>query len=195
MENQFKSLCDEFNIEPTSDEKVLSEITPQAVQELRDERNDDDAVIDYKGQKYTLKHLKLLETYWQEKIAADGDVLETLRQMCKVGAAPRYFEVYSSLSTTQASHLKELELLNKIITDYQVQESKEKMQKESMDQKERLLQMKADQNAALLGGGDTYNIQNNNFVVTSSQLLEMSQKADEEAKALEDSIHAEFNLE
>ena len=55
--------------------------------------------------------------------------------------------------------------------------------------------MKADQNAALLGGGDTYNIQNNNFVVTSSQLLEMSQKADEEAKALEDSIHAEFNLE
>ena len=138
-----------------------------------------------------MKHLKLLETRWQEKIAADGDVLETLRQMCKVGAAPRVFEVYSSLSNTQAAHIKELSLLNKVITDYQVQESKEKIAHENMDQKERLIALRADQAT----GGDVYNIQNNNLTVTSSQLLDMIEQADKTAHAVEDNINPEFNLE
>ena len=191
--NQFGNLCDEFNIEPTPDAKVVNELTPKAVQELRKERQeeDDQKVVDYKGQKYTLKHLKLLETLWQEKIAADGDVLETLRQMCKVGAAPRVFEVYSSLSNTQAAHIKELSLLNKVITDYQVQESKEKIARENMDQKERLIALRADQAT----GGDVYNIQNNNLTVTSSQLLDMIEQADKTAHAVEDNINPEFNLE
>lgn len=191
--NQFGNLCDEFNIEPTPDAKVVNELTPKAVQELRKERQeeDDQKVVDYKGQKYTLKHLKLLETLWQEKIAADGDVLETLRQMCKVGAAPRVFEVYSSLSNTQAAHIKELSLLNKVITDYQVQESKEKIAHENMDQKERLIALRADQAT----GGDVYNIQNNNLTVTSSQLLDMIEQADKTAHAVEDKINPEFNLE
>ena len=191
--NQFGNLCDEFNIEPTPDAKVVNELTPKAVQELRKERQaeDDQKVVDYKGQKYTLKHLKLLETLWQEKIAADGDVLETLRQMCKVGAAPRVFEVYSSLSNTQAAHIKELSLLNKVITDYQVQESKEKIAHENMDQKERLIALRADQAT----GGDVYNIQNNNLTVTSSQLLDMIEQADKTAHAVEDNINPEFNLE
>ena len=191
--NQFGNLCDEFNIEPTPDAKVVNELTPKAVQELRKERQeeDDQKDVDYKGQKYTLKHLKLLETLWQEKIAADGDVLETLRQMCKVGAAPRVFEVYSSLSNTQAAHIKELSLLNKVITDYQVQESKEKIAHENMDQKERLIALRADQAT----GGDVYNIQNNNLTVTSSQLLDMIEQADKTAHAVEDNINPEFNLE
>ena len=191
--NQFGNLCDEFNIEPTPDAKVVNELTPKAVQELRKERQEEDGqkVVDYKGQKYTLKHLKLLETLWQEKIAADGDVLETLRQMCKVGAAPRVFEVYSSLSNTQAAHIKELSLLNKVITDYQVQESKEKIAHENMDQKERLIALRADQAT----GGDVYNIQNNNLTVTSSQLLDMIEQADKTAHAVEDNINPEFNLE
>ena len=191
--NQFGNLCDEFNIEPTTDAQVVNELTPKAVQELRKERQeeDDQKVVDYKGQKYTLKHLKLLETLWQEKIAADGDVLETLRQMCKVGAAPRVFEVYSSLSNTQAAHIKELSLLNKVITDYQVQESKEKIAHENMDQKERLIALRADQAT----GGDVYNIQNNNLTVTSSQLLDMIEQADKTAHAVEDNINPEFNLE
>ena len=191
--NQFGNLCDEFNIEPTPDAKVVNELTPKAVQELRKERQeeDDQKVVDYKGQKYTLKHLKLLETLWQEKIAADGDVLETLRQMCKVGAAPRVFEVYSSLSNTQAAHIKELSLLNKVITDYQVQESKEKIAHENMDQKERLIALRADQAT----GGDVYNIQNNNLTVTSSQLLDMIEQADKTAHAVEDNINPAFNLE
>ena len=191
--NQFGNLCDEFNIEPTPDAKVVNELTPKAVQELRKERQeeDDQKVVDYKGQKYTLKHLKLLETLWQEKIAADGDVLETLRQMCKVGAAPRVFEVYSSLSNTQAAHIKELSSLNKVITDYQVQESKEKIAHENMDQKERLIALRADQAT----GGDVYNIQNNNLTVTSSQLLDMIEQADKTAHAVEDNINPEFNLE
>jgi hypothetical protein len=194
--NQFGNLCDEFNIEPTPDAKVVNELTPKAVQELRKERQEEDdesKVVDYKGQKYTLKHLKLLETLWQEKIAADGDVLETLRQMCKVGAAPRVFEVYSSLSSTQAAHIKELSLLNKVITDYQVQESKEKIAHENMEQKERLIALRADQAAA--GGGDVYNIQNNNLTVTSSQLLDMIEQADKSAHEVEDNINPEFNLE
>ena len=191
--NQFGNLCDEFNIEPTPDAKVVNELTPKAVQELRKERQEEDGqkVVDYKGQKYTLKHLKLLETLWQEKIAADGNVLETLRQMCKVGAAPRAFEVYSSLSNTQAAHIKELSLLNKVITDYQVQESKEKIAHENMDQKERLIALRADQAT----GGDVYNIQNNNLTVTSSQLLDMIEQADKTAHAVEDNINPEFNLE
>ena len=191
--NQFGILCDEFNLEPTPDAKVVNELTPKAVQELRKERQEEDGqkVVDYKGQKYTLKHLKLLETLWQEKIAADGDVLETLRQMCKVGAAPRVFEVYSSLSNTQAAHIKELSLLNKVITDYQVQESKEKIAHENMDQKERLIALRADQAT----GGDVYNIQNNNLTVTSSQLLDMIEQADKTAHAVEDNINPEFNLE
>ena len=191
--NQFGNLCDEFNIEPTPDAKVVNELTPKAVQELRKERQeeDDQKVVDYKGQKYTLKHLKLLETLWQEKIAADGDVLETLRQMCKVGAAPRVFEVYSSLSNTQAAHIKELSLLNKVITDYQVQESKEKVAHENMDQKERLIALRADQAT----GGDVYNIQNNNLTVSSSQLHDMIEQADKTAHAVEDNISPEFNLE
>ena len=190
---QLGNLCDECSIEPTPDAKVVNELTPKAVQELRKERQeeDDQKVVDYKGQKYTLKHLKLLETLWQEKIAADGDVLETLRQMCKVGAAPRVFEVYSSLSNTQAAHIKELSLLNKVITDYQVQESKEKIAHENMDQKERLIALRADQAT----GGDVYNIQNNNLTVTSSQLLDMIEQADKTAHAVEDNINPEFNLE
>ena len=198
MEEQFKTLCDTFNIKPTSEEKVKEELTPQVVQDLRAEReqeeNDDEKkIVTWKGQKYTLKHLKLLETMWQEKIHADGDVLETLRQMCKVGAAPRYFEVYSSLSSTQASHLKELEQLNKIITDYQVQETREEMQRANMEQKERLMQLRADQAGNGEGGGDTY-IQNN-MIFTSSQLLDMAEKAEKEAIELESQIEPKFNLE
>jgi hypothetical protein len=135
-------------------------------------------------------------TSYQDPVSyftADGDVLETLRQMCKVGAAPRVFEVYSSLSSTQAAHIKELSLLNKVITDYQVQESKEKIAHENMEQKERLIALRADQAAA--GGGDVYNIQNNNLTVTSSQLLDMIEQADKSAHEVEDNINPEFNLE
>ena len=40
--NQFGNLCDEFNIEPTPDAKVVNELTPKAVQELRKERQEED---------------------------------------------------------------------------------------------------------------------------------------------------------
>ena len=103
-----------------------------------------------------------------------------------------FLEVYSSLSNTQAAHIKELSLLNKVITDYQVQESKEKIAHENMDQKERLIALRADQAAA---GGDVYNIQNNNLTVTSSQLLDMIEQADKSAHEVEDNINPEFNLE
>lgn len=191
---QFDSLCNEFNIEPSSDEVVQDAITPEEVQKLRNgediEQSDEDneKVVEYKGQKYTLKHLKFLESQWQEKIMADGDVLEVLRQMCKVGAAPRYFEVYSSLSNTQAAHLKELGQLNKVITDYKVTEEKEKLQRESMQQKEKLLTMKKD------AKGDTY-IQNNTLMLTTKELNEMLENASAEAKKNADRIIPKFNLD
>ena len=191
---QFDKLCDTFNIEPSSDAVVQDAITPEEVQKLRNgedvEQSDEDneKVVEYKGQKYTLKHLKFLESQWQEKIVADGDVLEVLRQMCKVGAAPRYFEVYSSLSNTQAAHLKELGQLNKVITDYRVTEEKEKLQRESMEQKEKLLTMKKD------AKGDTY-IQNNTLMLTTKELNEMLENASAEAKKNADRIIPEFNLD
>ena len=191
---QFDKLCDTFNIEPSSDAVVQDAITPEEVQKLRNgedvEQSDEDneKVVEYKGQKYTLKHLKFLESQWQEKIVADGDVLEVLRQMCKVGAAPRYFEVYSSLSNTQAAHLKELGQLNKVITDYRVTEEKEKLQRESMEQKEKLLTMKKD------AKGDTY-IQNNTLMLTTKELNEMLENASAEAKKNADRIIPKFNLD
>ena len=192
---QFEKLCDEFNIEPSSEEVVQDAITPEAIQKLRESETaemtdaDEDKVVEYKGQKYSLKHLKFLESQWQEKIVADGDVLEVLRQMCKVGAAPRYFEVYSSLSNTQAAHLKELGQLNKVITDYRVTEEKENMQREAMAQRERLTALKHEGK-----GGDTY-IQNNTLTLTSTELAEMLENAKTEAKKFSDNIIPEFNLD
>lgn len=181
-----------------SDDIIKAAITPPppvAVPETDDEDDspeDEKTEIKFKGQKYTLKSFRYMKALLQQKIQSDSGVLETMQQMCKVGANARLFEVYATLSNTVAAHIKQLQDMEKVMTDYQVIEEKEKMQRENMMQKERLLQIKAE-NA---NSGNTYNIQNNtNLVLTSSQLEEMIDKADSERQINTEQISTEYNLD
>lgn len=182
---QFDTLCETFGIEGNPEKDIKDAIAPDiTVPEPSSE------FIEYKGQKYTLESLRYQKALLQEKIANDNGVLETMREMCKIGAPPRMFEVYSTLSNTVASHIKQLTELEKIETDYRVIEEKEKLTRENMANKQKLLSMKQEASS-----GNTYNIQNNNTVVLSQADLEaMIEKADEEANINTAQIEPKFDL-
>lgn len=177
---QFESLSDTFDIEDTV--KELSEVTEKK-QEIA-------AVI--RDQKYTLDDVEYMKAELQDLIASNRQVLDVLSNCCKVGAAPRFFEVYATLSNTVTTNVMELAKLEKIITDYQVTEAKEDLATANMESKERLMQAKIEQtsnNPTLIQNNTT-----NNLCVTSSELMAMIAKADEDAKINTDNIKAEFDL-
>lgn len=192
---QFDSLCDTFNIDGVDDNKIKNELlnveATQPVVAVPEKTDEDEANIVFKGQKYTLKSLEYMRVMLQEKISQDTHVLETLGQMCKLNAQARYFEVYATLSNTVASHIKQLQDLEKTITDYQIVQTKEEMQKASMEQKERMARAKAANSPA----AQTL-IQNNttNLYLSSSELDKMVDMAEQDAHAIADKISTEFDL-
>lgn len=195
---QFDSLCDTFNIDGVDENTIKASLdtpnlapVPEAEEDDED-TEDENAEVSFKGQKYTLKSFKYMKALLQEKIHTDTGVLEKMEEMCKVGANARLFEVYATLSNTIASHIRQLQDMEKVMTDYRVIEEKEKLQRESMAQKEHMLQIKAEQGS----GGNTYNIQNNTQIsLTSSELEAMIEKADADKKINTEQISTEFNLE
>ena len=193
---QFDSLCDAFNIDGVDDNKVKDELlntepVAPVVPEPEEPKEEEEATIEFKGQKYTLKSLEYMRVMLQEKISQDTHVLETLGQMCKLNAQARYFEVYATLSNTVASHLKQLQDLEKTITDYQVIQTKEEMQKASMEQKERMALAKASNSPA----AQTL-IQNNttNLYLTSTELDKMIDEAEQDTHINTDDISTDFDL-
>lgn len=199
---QFDKLCDTFNIDGVSESVINAAIAPPAPVVVSDEDEDETAEspetpepqpqLTYKGQKYTLDSFRYMKSLLQQKIQTDSDVLATMQQMCKVGANARLFEVYATLSNTVAAQIKQLQDMEKVMTDYQVTEEREKMQRENMAQKERLLQIKAEAGA----GGNTYNIQNNtNLCLTSTELEAMLEKADTDRQINTAQISTDFDLE
>jgi len=191
---QFDSLCDAFNIEGVDDSTVSNELLGKEEKipvQVPDPEPEEDATIEYKGQKYTLKSLQYMKATLQEKISQDTHVLETLGQMCKLNSQARYFEVYATLSNTVAGHLKQLQDLEKIETDYQVTQTKEEMAKAAMEQKERMAlakQSNAAQAQTLIQNNTT------NLYVSSTELDEMIEKAEEDTHINTDAISTEFDL-
>lgn len=175
---QFESLSDTFDIEDTV--KELTEVTEKK-QEIA-------AVI--RDQKYTLDDVEYMKAELQSLIASNRQVLDVLSNCCKVGAAPRFFEVYATLSNTVTTNVMELAKLEKIITDYQVTETKEEIATANMESKERLAQAKLENSSPTLIQNNT----TNNLCVTSSELMAMIAKADEDAKINTDNISMEFDL-
>lgn len=188
---QFDKLCETFNIDGLPDKTVADELLDKDVQEnaVSDDMNDEAETIEYKGQKYTLKSFQYMKLMLQEKIAQDQKVLETCGQMCKLNAQARYFEVYSTLSNTVAGHLKQLQELEKVETDYQVIQSKEAMQKAAMEQKERMAASRASAQTLIQN-----NTTNNNLFLSSSELDAMIEKAEEDTRINTKEITTDFDL-
>lgn len=189
---QFDKLCETFNIDGLPEETVSDELLGKTEQENdgQDETsNEEEPVIEYKGQKYTLKSFQYMKLMLQEKIAQDQKVLETCGQMCKLNAQARYFEVYATLSNTVANHIKQLQDLEKVETDYQVTQSKEELQKAAMAQRERMAAKRASSQTLI-----QHNTTNNNLFLSSSELDAMIEKAEEDVRINTKEISTDFDL-
>lgn len=129
---------------------------------------------DVAQQKYTLEDKEYIRAELQSLIELNRTVLETLSEQCKMGAPPRMYEVFSTLSNSVATNLMSLAKLNQTMTDYQVTENAENMRKESLDQRKMQLINKAN------GQGDAPALTqiNNTYNFTSNEMLNMLKKLD-----------------
>lgn len=163
LEDPFTELCDTFDIDPqVQEEQVKAKVEENHKQVV--------ALADSVStkQKYDLQDKELIRTELQALIEDNRAVLESLGNQCKVGAAPRLFEVYATLSSTIRDSLRELSEINKTITDYQVIEDREELKREMLE----LKKTSALSSAAVAQDGGTVNIQNN-LNLTSSQMLDI----------------------
>ncbi|MCZ0950822.1 hypothetical protein N7T98_25930, partial [Pseudomonas syringae pv. tomato] len=94
-------------------------------------------------QKYTLEDKEYIRAELQSLIEINRSVLETLSEQCKMGAPPRMYEVFATLSNTVSTNLMSLAKLDQTITDYQVKESDEKLRKEVIAERKNALVAKA----------------------------------------------------
>lgn len=189
---QFDSLNNTFNMDDTMESlDIMSdsiEKTASNQQKLVDR-------IVANPQKYTLENIEYYRTELQSLVAKTNAVLDELAQSCKVGAPPRFYEVFSTLSNTVNAHLMACAKLDEIMTDYKVTETKEELAKQNLEAKERLTQAKLASQRALPNnseGGQTL-IQNNFF--TSKDLLKMAIEANKTAQINTAEIKPEFNLD
>ena len=98
-------LADTFDID-LSEKQV--EDTSARIQEIK---------TDVANQKYTLEDKEYIRAELQSLIELNRTVLETLGEQCKLGAPPRMYEVFSTLSNSVAANLMDLAKLNQTITD------------------------------------------------------------------------------
>lgn len=186
MNESFDSLNNIFNVDNDM-EDCFEEETEKASKQI----------VTSKGQKYTLEDLEYMKTELQDRIEGDRIVAEEMKQCCKVGAPPRMFEVYAKLSSNISENVMKLAALNKMITDYQVTESRETMQQQQMAQRQ-LAALKKIEAGSTQGQTLVQNNIQNTYNMTSSELLNKTMEAmnggDSEAITREEDL-PKFNLE
>lgn len=135
-------------------------------------------------QKYTLEDKEYIRTELQSLIELNRSVLETLSEQCKMGAPPRMYEVFATLSNTVSTNLMSLAKLDQTITDYQVKEADENLRKEALAERKNALISKANNGnvPALTQINNTYNF-------TSNEMLNMLKSLD-----LKNEVTAEEDL-
>jgi hypothetical protein len=135
-------------------------------------------------QKYTLEDKEYIRAELQSLIEINRSVLETLSEQCKLGAPPRMYEVFATLSNTVSTNLMSLAKLDQTITDYQVKESDENLRKEAIAERKNALVAKANNGnvPALTQINNTYNF-------TSNEMLNMLKSLD-----LKNEVTAEEDL-
>lgn len=117
-------------------------------------------------QKYTLEDKEYIRAELQSLIELNRTVLETLGENCKLGAPPRLYEVYASLSNTVATNLMDLAKLNQTMTDYQVKETDENLRVANMEARQKQIAQQGNQPQSV-------NVQNNTYNFTSNEMLNM----------------------
>lgn len=117
-------------------------------------------------QKYTLEDKEYIRAELQSLIELNRTVLETLGENCKLGAPPRLYEVYASLSNTVATNLMDLAKLNQTMTDYQVKETDENLRVANMEARQQQIAQQSNQPHSV-------NVQNNTYNFTSNEMLNM----------------------
>ncbi len=183
---QFKELNKAFNM------KESVESLEKTVKSLEKQGKSQNAMVskmEANPQKYSLDSIEYFRVEIQNLIAMTSSVLEVMTDMCKVGAPPRMFEVFATLSNTQSNHIMNLVKLDELQTNYQVTESTEEIKKISLEQKGEALKLKSKSSPHTLIQNTT-----NNLTVSSTELLEMVKKADGDADDEMEEIDTEFDL-
>ncbi len=141
------------------------------------------------NQKYTLEDKEYIKFELQSLIENNKRVMMSLQAELKIGAPPRTYETYAVLSNSTVSIIKELMVLNKQLTNYQVIESQENTKKEltlkSIDA--RLKASKTVQNADSIT-----NVQNNVMMLDYKEMSKILQEA--KTKSLLNNVDATFDL-
>lgn len=150
-------LADTFDID-LSEKQV--EDTSARIQEIKK---------DVANQKYTLEDKEYIRAELQSLIELNRTVLETLGEQCKLGAPPRMYEVFSTLSNSVAANLMDLAKLNQTITDYQVKETDENLRVATLDARQK--QIANQPNNCQVP--QSVNVQNNTYNFTSNEMLNM----------------------
>ena len=124
-------------------------------------------------QKYTLEDKEYIRAELQSLIEINRSVLETLSEQCKMGAPPRMYEVFATLSNTVSTNLMSLSKLDQTITDYQVKEAEENLRKEAIAERKNALISKANN-----GNVPSLTQINNTYNFTSNEMLNMLKSLD-----------------
>lgn len=167
-----ETLADTFDIE-LSEQQV--EDTSSRINEIK---------TSIAEQKYTLEDKEYIRAELQSLIEINRSVLETLSEQCKLGAPPRMYEVFATLSNTVSTNLMSLAKLDQTITDYQVKESDENLRKEAIAERKNALISKANN-----GNVPVLTQINNTYNFTSNEMLNMLKSLD-----LKNEVTAEEDL-
>ena len=123
-------------------------------------------------------------------IESNKNVLYSLGNQCKMGASPRMYEVYSTLSNSITNNLMDLAKLNQLVTDYQVTEDNLVQKEKSNRTKQEMIRMSRQNTQS-----ESTLIQNNTYNFTSNDMLNMLSKIDIEKKITNTDELPEFNLD
>jgi len=145
---------------------------------------------DLSEQKYKLEDKQYIQEELKMLIESNKNVLYTLGNQCKMGASPRMYEVYSTLSNSITNNLMDLAKLNQLVTDYQVTEDNLVQKEKSNRTKQEMFRMSRQNTQS-----ESTLIQNNTYNFTSNDMLDMLSKIDIEKKITNTDELPEFNLD
>jgi len=145
---------------------------------------------DLSEQKYKLEDKQYIQEELKMLIESNKNVLYTLGNQCKMGASPRMYEVYSTLSNSITNNLMDLAKLNQLVTDYQVTEDNLVQKEKSNMTKQEMIRMSRQNTQS-----ESTLIQNNTYNFTSNDMLDMLSKIDIEKKITNTDELPEFNLD
>ena len=141
-------------------------------------------------QKYKLEDKQYIQEELKMLIESNKNVLYSLGNQCKMGASPRMYEVYSTLSNSITNNLMDLAKLNQLVTDYQVTEDNLVQKEKSNRTKQEMIRMSRQNTQS-----ESTLIQNNTYNFTSNDMLNMLSKIDIEKKITNTDELPEFNLD